>query len=419
MTGKIPDFIQAYTELVTPCTESPIVYHDWAILTALGAMLSRNVWLEFGVDKVYPNLYTILLGPAAGRKSSAINFARKFIEHAGFQEFAKDKSSKEKFLSDLARGFGKKKQLISPTEVELLLDANEEDLEIIASPASNVLIAAGELLDFLGAGDLPFITLLVNLWDNLDKYEQPKLTGHDVKVIKPTISLLGGATATTFSNIFPPEMIGGGMLSRCLIVKGDGRRQALTLPPPPDAKAMATLLELVVEMRKLQGPIRYAPDAFQVIDDVYKAEHPLSSTRFESSVGRRHMQLHKLCLILACTNLSDTITRDDVLYANTILHDVELNMQSALGEFGLSEMNNKTNALLSFLQSCPSDIGTIWKALSGDFKNKEELQQTVAKLKSVGRIDVAQGLGKFYVPAATSVKKLPHYHPNLLAYRGQ
>lgn len=416
MTGKVPEFISSYAELVAPCTESPIIYHDWAILTNIGAMLSRNVWLEFGVDQIYPNLYTVLLGPAAGRKSSAISFARKFLELTGFKQFAKDKSSKEKFLSDLARGFGTK-QVVGNTEVEALLAAGEDELDL-SSPASNVLISAGELLDFLGPGDLQFITLLTNLWDNLPKYEQPKLTGQDVKIIKPTVSLLGGATSTSFASTFPPEIIGGGMMSRMIIVKGDGRRQALTIPPPPSPDLMAILVELFIEMRKLKGPVTYSPEAFELVDQIYKAEHPLSSTRFETFVGRRHMQLHKLCIILACTELSSVITSDMVLYANTLLHDVELNMQSAMGEFGLSEVNNKANSILRILEVVPSDLVKLWHSLAGDFKSKSEFQELLFKLKSSGRIDVAPTTGKWYVIPPQPNPTFPHYNPKLLDYRG-
>ena len=416
MKGKVPDFIQEYTKLVTPCTESPIIYHDWAILTSIGAMLSRNVWLEFGIDNIYPNMYTVLLGPAAGRKSSAINFAKKFLELTGFREFAKDKSSKEKFLSDLARGFGKK-QVISPTEVEALLMAGEDELDL-AGPASNVLISAGELLDFLGPADQQFITLLTNLWDNLPKYEQPKLTGHDVKVSKPTVSLLGGATSTSFSAVFPPEIIGGGMMSRLIIVKGDGRRQALTIPPPPSLETMAILVELFIEMRKLKGAITYSPEAFALIDEIYKAEHPLSSTRFETFVGRRHVQLHKLCLILACTELTNVIGPELVIYANTLLHDVEQTMQSALGEFGLSEINNKANSILRMLESSPANVAILWTALAGDFKNKAEFQEVLVKLRSSHRIDAEPSTGKFYIVPARKSPTFPYNEPQLLNYRG-
>lgn len=416
MKGKVPEFIKCYAELVTPCTESPIIYHDWAILTNLGAMLSRNVWLQFGAEQIYPNLYTVLLGPAAGRKSSAINFARKFLELTGFKQFAKDKSSKEKFLSDLARGFGVK-QTVGNTEVEALLAAGEDELDL-ASPASNVLISAGELLDFLGPGDLQFITLLTNLWDNLPKYEQPKLTGQDVKILKPTVSLLGGATSTSFASTFPPEIIGGGMMSRLLIIKGDGRRQALTIPPPPDMELMQILLELFIEMRKLKGPITYTDEAFEVVDRIYKAEHPLSHTRFETFVGRRHIQLHKLCMILACTELSNVITEDMVIYANTLLHDVEQSMQAALGEFGLSEINNKANSLLRILQVVPSDVAQLWHAVAGDFKSKAEFQDVLVKLKSSGRIDVAATTGKWYIVPPKASPTFPYYYPSLLDYRG-
>jgi hypothetical protein len=107
-----------------------------------------------------------------------------------------------------------------------------------------------------------------------------------------------------------------------------------------------------------------------------------------------------------------------VVYANTLLHDVEQNMQSALGEFGLSEVNNKANSILRMLASAPANIAVLWTALAGDFKNKAEFQEVLVKLKGSHRIDAEPTTGKFYLVPARKSPTFPHHEPSLLDYRG-
>ena len=66
-----------------------------------------------------------------------------------------------------------------------------EDIEMLAmdSPAESY-IMSGEFTDFIGQGNMEFVTLLTNLWDNLDEYKQPKIQGKSVHVHKPTANLL-------------------------------------------------------------------------------------------------------------------------------------------------------------------------------------------------------------------------------------
>ena len=48
------DFFSLYFEYVAE-TEPPAIFHRWAIIPAIGAMLSRNVWLPFGAGNIFPN----------------------------------------------------------------------------------------------------------------------------------------------------------------------------------------------------------------------------------------------------------------------------------------------------------------------------------------------------------------------------
>lgn len=112
------------------------------------------------------------------------------MKKIGYNRFAADKTSKEQFLVDM-------RMTDSTKEMEML------DIENLAmdAPAESY-IMSGEFTDFIGQGNMEFITMLTNLWDNLDTYRQPKITRKTVDVYKPTINLLGANTPEGFSLAF-------------------------------------------------------------------------------------------------------------------------------------------------------------------------------------------------------------------------
>lgn len=407
-----PDIFDLYLEYVENSSEAPFQYHRWALLVGVGSLLGRQLFLPFGPDLIYPNMYALLLGPSAGRKSSAINMMRRVVSEAGFDKFAKERSSKEQFLVDLAKGFGANRK------------TSEELEEMLAQPWDNpepceVLICAGELEDFLGAKDAGFISLLTNLYDNLPKYEQPKLTGKNVYVHQPTVGLLGGATAQTFSTIFPPEAVGQGILSRLPLIHADGARCKITLPPPPPPDVHAALVDHLREVKThMRGEMKCSPAAFKMIDEIYHCDFPLDDVRLVSYAGRRHMHLWKMCIVYAALDLSMVILPEHVLRANTVLHHSELFMPKALGEFGRSLNSGVTNTVMSAIQSATklggATVFDLMKNCSNDVKDMKELVEVVRKLVAAGKVSQARDPSKFIALPTPAKKTYPHVDFTLL-----
>src|SRR5712672_3612577 len=87
-----------------PKEEAPTIYHRWAILVGIGAILGRNAWVIHGHNKLFPNQYAMLVGESGARKDSAIKPMKRLLREAGYNYIAPNKSTKEKFLVDLADG---------------------------------------------------------------------------------------------------------------------------------------------------------------------------------------------------------------------------------------------------------------------------------------------------------------------------
>jgi hypothetical protein len=95
------DFLQAYFEYIGP-TEAPMAFHRWSCLTVLGAWIGRDRIFKFGHFNIKPNIYCMLMGNAGSRKTTAIRIAAKLVKQAGYANVSADKTTKEKFLLDLA-----------------------------------------------------------------------------------------------------------------------------------------------------------------------------------------------------------------------------------------------------------------------------------------------------------------------------
>src|SRR5947209_1500310 len=83
--------------------EVPTTFHRWSAVVGIAALLERNCCVEFGHTEIYPNIYSMLIGSAGTRKSSAIKLMKKLLIKSGYQTIAAERTSKEKFLHDLSK----------------------------------------------------------------------------------------------------------------------------------------------------------------------------------------------------------------------------------------------------------------------------------------------------------------------------
>ncbi len=170
------DFIQQYLHY-TAKTECPTFFHRWTAVTSLSAYLGRQIFFRHGHFTLYPNLYTMLIGSPGTKKSSAIKIGAKLLKQAGYNTFAAKKTRQEKFLLDLAEQSERlHAQKVGVEDVGYdILDQNlwGEDPTLdsdcaenyINKPPAECFIAADEFNNFMGLGNLVFVSILGVLWD--------------------------------------------------------------------------------------------------------------------------------------------------------------------------------------------------------------------------------------------------------------
>lgn len=336
---------------------------------------------------MHPNIYAMLMGSAGSRKTTAIKVATSFIKKAGYLSIAAERTTKEKFLCDLAGESGFEEDSSEDImERNLFGPASDKDAEI--------LIAADEFNIFIGNGNIEFLSLLGTLWDYDGVFEDKKKNSKSLKIQNPTVSILAGNTPTGFALAFPPEAIGQGIFSRLLLVHGEVTGKRITFPEPPSLEITSALVQQFHQMRAVAiGKAELSSEARAALDSIYQNQGGAHDVRFESYSNRRFTHLLKLCLITSASAFRNTIQLPDVILANTILTHTEHTMSKALGEFGKARHSDIAHKVLQYLESKVAvvTVKELWKQVHNDMEDIKQLRDLLSNLTIADKIIAAQG----------------------------
>ena len=380
------DFFSLYFSY-TAGTEVPAFFHRWAAIVGLGAYLGRSVSISHGHFQLYPNLYCMLIGTPGTRKSTAIKTMRKLLSQAGYSTIAADKTSKEKFLLDLAGDENVSAKEIDLSELNLFGDnVDQTDKEM--------LIAADEFNDFLGLSNHDFISLLGNLWDYNGTYRSRIKNGKSVAVHNPTISILGGNTPTGFAMAFPTDILGQGFFSRLLLIYGEPTGKKIAFPKANDPYFEAALVEYMLHIKTTTcGCLPIVPVAEKLLEKIYKGWQGMDDVRFDTYSTRRFTHLLKLLPVVVAARAGTRVEESDVVFANTILSHTEHLMPKALGEFGRAKHSDVAHKIVQVLESTGAvlSLSELWKYVVQDLEKLTDLADILRKLTVAEKIQTVAG----------------------------
>jgi len=383
-------------------TEPPPVFHRWSLITSVGALLGRQIWFPFGASRLFPNIFVMMVGDPGTRKSTAIKRATMLIKRAGYDTFASNKTSKEKFLIDLSGDptagestYASLKRKNPEADTVTILSAlnlpGSADSPSDSEPRE-VFIAADEFNNFMGTGNLDFQSLLGELWDWDDPhhpYTQTFKNSKPVQIFQPTVSILGGNTPQGFAACFPLESIGQGFMSRLLLVHGQETGVKIAFPPPPPEEDTQRLVQFLQRIKsEMVGEMRLHPTARQVMNSIYTGWPAMDDFRFKHYSSRRFTHLLKLCMIVAAMRCSMEISEADVYMANTLLVYIEDRMPKAVGELGKSKNAEASSKIMQKLYAAtePLELKSLWRVVSNDLDKMSSLGEVLANLQAAGKI---------------------------------
>ncbi len=150
---RLNDWVSGYIEYSQE-TESPLSYHVWTGISLLAAALQRRVYIRWGYEVLYPNMYIVLVGPSGKcRKGSAMNLGKDIITGLGIK-VTSESITREALIRSMKRA---------------VVNYIEPDTGIVRFHCSLTAMSQ-ELSVFLGQNDVKFLADLTDWYDSLDNW---------------------------------------------------------------------------------------------------------------------------------------------------------------------------------------------------------------------------------------------------------
>ena len=282
MQRQLSDWIGNFLKYTSE-SEARDSYREWVAISMIASCLQRKCYLDWGLTgKIYPNMYIVLVGPAAARKSTAIKMGRPFIEDLEIP-IAPDQTTRQALVQKFQECFA----LEEGTEGHASLTAVAEELPVLLSPKTQVMELLSNLVDWydcnnrfaymtVGRGEEP----VNNLWFNL----------------------LGATTVGGLESSLPSVELCMGFISRVVFIYEDGKK-GIVIKPEADSSMRAALLHDLRSIHGMSGEFTHTDEFLEVYSEWRQQwDHivPGGEARLEEYAGRRPTHLREAMHYLFC-----------------------------------------------------------------------------------------------------------------------
>ena len=236
--GFIENFVE-YLDNAETCD----MYKKWCAVSAICASLQRRVKIQLGHIEIYPNMYIALVGSAGKtRKGTAIGPYRKLLESAGIT-ICSESISTAKLVNRLKNA------------TETYQESVGAGREPVVYSHSSLTLIAPELSVFIGYQERKFLATLADWWDSNDTWTYETISRGTDEIQGVWFNFLGGITPELLQTALPQDAVGGGLLSRMILVYSETRGPTQVFPEttPKQLKLKDELLTQIDQMAIMRG----------------------------------------------------------------------------------------------------------------------------------------------------------------------
>lgn len=305
------DWIESFIE-ATGGTRTAESFRLWAAIGTLASALERKIWTETDVDRLYPNLYTVLAGLPASGKTNMIRESRKMLVS----------------ITDIKLGPD------APTPASFM-DALENSGKASINGSGNIYVSAMTVLCEEFGVLIPkynenFLASLSKLYDNGPMHTEPRRTSKSTSIENPTVNILAAATPAALGN-FPDAAWGEGFTSRVIFAYGVAPTAYRSVFKKRSAVNLTMLQKRLNEIfYEIHGEMIWEDEAQSAFEHWYNVEKmaPIPTYgRLVNYNGRRDLHVMKLTMISAISaGHGLTVTLSDFLRGREWLLEAEKTM---------------------------------------------------------------------------------------------
>ena len=241
----LPDvgFLRKYYDYAAPLTEAPEIYHLFVGFALMAAACSRRVYLPFGAQKIFPNLWIILIAPSSRfKKSTALSIGSRIINASSLDVTYPNEFSREAMMG--------------------ILENRPQGLFIWSE-------LGGVLRNFDTSYMRGTKEMLTEMFDCPPEYKRV-LQNKEIVIKDPCISIMSASTVEWLNGAIKEHDVMGGFLPRFVFVPADRPSKLLPIPPMPDPEQQAELVRLLEGVAQPEGVSKLSQDAEGIYDSWYR-----------------------------------------------------------------------------------------------------------------------------------------------------
>lgn len=378
-------FLKNYRDFVSN-TESPDTYHLWCAMVALSSLVSRKVSVPLGHYNIFANIYVVLVGPPAARKSSAMKNTKAILRHFKIQMCA-EATTKEALIREMA-------------EAQKVYTDPKTNRSVQYAPMT---VCVTELSQFLAASKENMIDFLTTVWDQdfynyKTKNKGPNGETNVDEIYGPFLTLLACTTPTWISMYLKADVISGGFSRRAIFVYEDGPDKLIPFPEVTEfaRKAWTELVEKATRIKELRGEFEWTPEAHTWYDQWYRNRKREGQQAILGYHESKHDILLKLAMLFAVSERQELILRvEDLEGALALLEVTEVNMERVFTGVGRNELAMAVNTFKEIMRRNDGEISE--KALRGEtlaMVQEREYLEVINHLRTTEQWVAAEGTDK-------------------------
>jgi len=368
---KLKDWVTGLLELVED-TEAPRAFWIWGALYTIGATLRRQVWLPFGINNIYPNLYVLLVAPPAkARKGGPPKLAKQML-NALHIPVAVDSTSKRALTKELEE--------VSGTQYFTYKGKQQTQ--------ASLAVISSEMSSLLAIDPKGIIEFLTDVYDSHDEWKYKTSSQGSDMLYNLCVGAFIATTPTWLMGNLPLEAIGGGFTSRFAIITGYEKYKRLSIPGILDQKLYGALIHDLNLMCSIVGPFEWEEHALYRYDKWYNGFDAkiaaTKDTRMHGYIERMHVIMLKVAMILRAS-YSDklVLVERDVGRAIELVEAVLDTASDSLGGKGESKFGAISDMVMLQIKQYKRIPFHELLAINHRDANKTELEEIIETLVSM------------------------------------
>lgn len=377
--------INEYLQLMED-TESPRLFHIWSLLAASAALLGKNAELKLGaLLTVRPNLFVVLIGPPAARKSTPINIVADLLLGTSVNFGPTDSGGQRHGIMSALQGVARYRPSEYVNGYGHVIVPRMRD----PRPPSDMALFSSELGRLWGSSNRDLSDFFIDLYDGQGIDYETKAS--QTRIEQPLVTLLGATTPSSLATMLPENAATHGVLSRILFVYGDTNHKQVPIPPEPTEEWNELRDKVIRRFKWIDNNRRdfgLSPDARTTYESLYGYVPKLEDSRLESFRGRRANILLRVAMCIAALRSDTYVLDDDLRLAHELLVQLEPDMHRALESFGRNKAYMARQGIIQFLKSKPGEKASfeeVIAAVAGDM-NRREAEEVIAAMVLQGEI---------------------------------